>query len=166
MKTTALILAMLILIMLFCLAISFDARADDGIGKIEIPSINCKFDLSYSGKDLDAHQHIALLFKEGGAVCVGNHYGSHSEKGGQWKLQNVKLGDKAYLEYITMDGLETVHHKGKYICYAMMICDVVDFDFYHNGIEVKPYDSTDLICCTCVGSDSTRNYVCFFERVE
>ena len=142
------------------------ASAETYVGTIEIPSINCKFDLSYSGRQLNSHQHIALLFKQQGAICVGNHYGSASPTGGQWKLENLRVGDKAYLEYITGDGLETVHHTGKYVCYAIMICDVIDFDFYHNGKEVRPFDPTDLLCVTCVGRDSTRNYVAFFEKVS
>lgn len=166
-KAFLIALTLMIVFVLSCYGLAcllFPAAHAEGVGTIEIPSINCKFDLSYSGRQLDAHQHIALLFKQQGAICVGNHYGSSSPTGGRWKLENLKLGDKAYLEYVTGDGLEIIHHKGKYICYAIMICDVVDFDFYHNGKEVRPFDPTDLLCVTCVGSDSKRNYVAFFER--
>ena len=157
-----LILNAILIIYLFSAFVQHYACAE-GVGTIEIPSINCKFDLSYSGRQLNSHQHIALLFKQQGAMCVGNHYGSASPTGGSWKLENLRVGDKAYLEYITMDGMETIHHTGTYVCYAIMLCDVVDSDFYHNGKEVKPFDPSDLLCVTCVGSDSTRNYVAFFE---
>lgn len=137
----------------------------EGVGTIEIPSINCKFDLSYSGIQLNSHQHIALLYKQNGAICVGNHYGSASPTGGQWKLENLRVGDKAYLEYITMDGLETVHHTGKYVCYAVMICDVNGNTLSRNGQELV-FAKTDLVCVTCVGSDSKHNYVAVFEKVR
>lgn len=142
------------------------ASAETYVGTIEIPSLNCKFDLSYSGRQLNSHQHIALLFKQQGAMCVGNHYGSASPTGGQWKLENLHVGDKAYLEYITMDGMEVVHHTGNYVCYAIFLADVVGHEFAHKGQEVRPYEPTDLICTTCVGSDSKRNYVAFFEKVS
>lgn len=164
MKTTALILAMLILIMLFCTAIVFDADAE-GIGEIVIPSINCKFDLSWQYSSASAHQHIAMLYKTYGCQTVGNHYASASESGGYWKLENLHVGDKAYIEYVTMDGLEVVHHTGNYVCYAIFLADVVGYEFAHKGQEVRPFEPTDLICTTCVGWDSTRNYVAFFEEV-
>ena len=162
MKTKELILALLILVLLFALVVSFDANAD-GCGYIEIHGIG-RYELTY-GQSVNQHQHIAQLSKQSGCQCVGNHYGSISENGGQWKLENLRLGDKAYLEYITMDGLEVVHHSGSYVCYAVMIVDVVDGRFFFQGKEVLPYSDTDLICRTCVGHDSTRNYVGLFERV-
>lgn len=165
MKTTALILAILILIMLFCTAIAFDADAE-GIGEIVIPSINCTFDLSFFYSQATAHQHIACLYRQQGCIIVGNHYASASESGGLWKLENLHVGDKAYLDYITMDGMEVVHHSGNYVCYAIFLADVVGHEFAHKGQEVRPYEETDLICTTCVGSDSTRNYVAFFEMVS
>ena len=160
MKTTALILAMLILIMLFCTAIVFDADAE-GIGEIRIPSINCKFSLSWQYSDASAHQHIAMLYKAQGCQRIGNHYASSST----WKLENVKIGDKAYLDYVTMDGLEEVHHGGKYVCYAVMICDVNGNTLSRNGQELV-FAKTDLVCVTCVGWDSKHNYVAVFERIS
>lgn len=163
MKTKELILALLILVLLFAIVVSFDAHAD-GCGFIEIHGIG-RFELTY-GQSVNQHQHIAQLSKQSGAQCVGNHYGSQSENGGQWKLENLRLGDKAHLEYDTADGLEVIHHSGDYTCYAVMIVDVVDGRLFCQGKEVLPYSDTDLICRTCVGHDSTRNYVCFFERVS
>ena len=163
MKTKELILALLILVLLFALVVSFDAHAD-GCGFIEIHGIG-RYELTY-GQSVNTHQHIAQLSKQSGCQCVGNHYGSQSENGGQWKLENLRLGDKAHLEYITMDGMETVHHSGTYVCYAVMIVDVVDGRFFCQGKEVLPYSKTDLICRTCVGHDSTRNYVGFFEKIK
>ena len=160
-----LIYCAIVIIYLFSAFLQHYADAD-GVGIIEIPSINCKFDLSYSSRQLNSHQHIALLFKQQGAICVGNHYGSASPTGGQWKLENLHVGDTAYIEYVTGDGMETIHHSGTYVCYAIFLCDVVDYDYYHNGKEVRPFESTDLLCVTCVGSDSTRNYVAFFEEVS
>ena len=151
------------ILFIFCVVASVYASAETYVGTIEIPSLNCKFDLSYSGRQL-SHQHIALLFKQQGAICVGNHYGSTSPTGGQWKLENLRVGDKAYLDYITMDGMEVVHHTGNYVCYAIFLADVVGHEFAHKGQEVRPYEPTDLICTTCVGWDSTRNYVAFFEE--
>ena len=132
---------------------------------ITIPSINCKFDLSFFYSQATAHQHIAQLYKQQGCIIVGNHYASASPSGGFWKLENLHVGDKAYIEYVTMDGLEEVHHGGKYVCYAIFLADVVGHEFAHKGQEVRPYEPTDLICTTCVGWDSTRNYVAFFEEV-
>ena len=163
MKTKELILALLILVLLFALAASFDANAD-GCGFIEIHGIG-RFELTY-GQSVNRHQHIAQLSKQSGAQCVGNHYGSISENGGQWKLENLRLGDKAHLEYDTADGLEVIHHSGDYTCYAVMIVDVVDGRLFCQGKEVLPYSESDLICRTCVGHDSTRNYVALFERVS
>lgn len=154
------------ILFIFCVVASVYASAETYVGTIEIPSINCKFDLSYSGRQLNSHQHIALLFKQDGAICVGNHYGSASPTGGQWKLENLRVGDKAYIEYVTMDGLEEVHHTGNYVCYAIFLADVVDGRFFCQGKEVLPYADTDLICRTCVGHDSTRNYVGLFEKVS
>ena len=147
------------------LAIFVTAYAD-GIGTIEIPSINCKFSLSWQYSDASAHQHIAMLYKTYGCQTVGNHYASASESGGYWKLENLHVGDKAYIEYVTMDGLEVVHHTGNYVCYAIFLADVVGHEFAHKGQEVRPFEPTDLICTTCVGWDSTRNYVVFFERID
>ena len=135
----------------------------EGVGTIEIPSINCKFDLSWQYSQASAHQHIAMLYKQQGCIIVGNHYASASESGGYWKLESLHVGDKAYIEYVTMDGLEEVHHKGNYVCYAIFLADVVGHEFAHKGQEVRPFEPTDLICTTCVGWDSTRNYVAFFE---
>lgn len=146
---------------LFCLAIQSHA---DGCGYIEIHGIG-RFELTY-GQSVNRHQHIAQLSKQSGCQCVGNHYGSQSENGGQWKLENLRLGDKAHLEYDTANGLEIVHHSGDYVCYAVMIVDVVDGHLMRGGKEVLPYSDTDLICRTCVGHDSTRNYVGFFEKVS
>ena len=159
-----LIYCAIVIIYLFSAFVQHYADAE-GVGTIEIPSINCKFDLSYSSRQLNSHQHIALLFKQDGAICVGNHYGSASPTGGQWKLENLHVGDKAYLDYITMDGTEVVHHSGNYVCYAIFLADVVGHEFAHKGKEVRPFEPTDLICTTCVGWDSTRNYVAFFEEV-
>lgn len=160
MKTKELILALLILVLLFALVVSFDANAD-GCGYIEIHGIG-RYDLTY-GQSANSHQHIAQLSKQSGCQCVGNHYGSQSENGGQWKLENLRLGDKAHLEYDTADGLEVIHHSGDYVCYAVMIVDVVDGRLFCQGKEVLPFSETDLILRTCVGHDSTRNYVAFFE---
>lgn len=162
MKTKELILALLILVLLFTIAVSFDANAD-GCGYIEIHGIG-RFELTY-GQSVNQHQHIAQLSKQSGCQCVGNHYGSQSENGGQWKLENLRLGDKAHLEYDTANGTEIIHHTGNYVCYAVMIVDVVDGRLFCQGKEVLPYADTDLICRTCVGHDSTRNYVGLFERV-
>ena len=117
--------------------------------------------MSYSVQDHDAHQHIALLYKKQGCLHIGNHYASSAT----WKMENVKVGDKAYLEYVTADGCEIVKHEATYVCYAVMLCDTVDMVLYHNGREIV-FDSDDLVCVTCVWSDSTRNYVAVFERVE
>lgn len=150
----------LIILSLFCLLIQAHA---DGCGYIEIHGIG-RYELTY-GQSVNQHQHIAQLSKQSGCQCVGNHYGSQSENGGQWKLENLKLGDKAHLEYDTADGTEIIHHTGNYVCYAVMIVDVVDGRFFCQGKEVLPYVDTDLICRTCVGHDSSRNYVALFERV-
>ena len=135
---------------------------DGAIGRIQIPSIRADFDLVWTAKETDAHQHNALLYKRQGCLRIGNHYGSS----GTWKLENVKVGDKAYLEYITQDGFKTVHHSYDYVCYAVMLLDVKNMEFSHKGIEYRPFEETDLICCTCVWSDSTRNYVAVFEMVK
>ena len=63
--------------------------------------------------------------------------------------------DKAYIEYVTGDGMEVVHHTGNYVCYAIFLADVVGHEFAHKGQEVRPFEPTDLICTTCVGWDST-----------
>ena len=151
-------------IIIVCLAIANSANAeihDGSIGRIQIPSIRADFDLSWNGSDMNAHQHIALLYKRQGCQQVGNHYGSS----GTWKLENVKVGDKAYLEYVIGNGGKAEKHGYKYVCYAVMICDVNHMILSHNGREIE-FDSTDLVCVTCVVSDSTRNYVAVFERCE
>ena len=163
MKTKELIIALVILVLLFALAVSFDANAD-GCGFIEIHGIG-RYELTY-GQSVNRHQHIAQLSKQSGCQCVGNHYGSQSENGGQWKLENLRLGDKAHLEYDTANGTEIIHHSGDYACYAVMIVDAVDGRLFCQGKEVLPYSDTDLICRTCVGHDSTRNYVAFFEKLN
>lgn len=163
MKTKELILALLILVLLFAIVVSFEANAD-GCGFIEIHGIG-RYELTY-GQSVNQHQHIAQLSKHSGCQCVGNHYGSQSENGGQWKLENLRLGDKAHLEYDTADGTEIVHHSGSYVCYAVMIVDVVDGRLFCQGKEVLPYSESDLILRTCVGHDSSRNYVGLFERVS
>ena len=157
-----LILIALLIILLFLVFVQYaSAEIHDGaIGRIKIPSINADFDLSYSVNDANAHQHIALLYKRQGVQNVGNHYASM----GTWKLENVTVGDKAYLEYIQTNGCKAEKHEETYVCYAVMICDVKDAVLSHNGREIV-FDPTDLVCCTCVWSDSTRNYVAVFERV-
>ena len=159
-----LILIALLIILLFLVFVQYaNAEIHDGaIGRIKIPSINADFDLSYSVNDANAHQHIALLYKRQGVQHVGNHYGSS----GTWRMENVKVGDTAHLEYIKQDGLKTVHYSYDYVCYAVMLLDVKNMEFSHKGIEYRPFEETDLICCTCVWSDSTRNYVAVFERVN
>lgn len=141
--------------------------AKGAIGIIEIPSIRAKYDLYYKGARVDEHQHNALLYKRQGCLHIGNHHGSMSLDGGQWKIQNIKVGDKAHLEYVTGNGCEVVEHIGDYVCYAVMLCDVDDdMNLYYSGQEVKGYRPTDLICVCCVGKDNTRNYAAFFERVD
>ena len=164
MKRDILIAFAFILAILLALDVLVTASAES-IGAIKIPSINCTFDLVWTAKEKDEHQHYALLYKRQGCQHVGNHYGSMSPSGGQWKLENVKIGDKAYLEYVTGNGVALEQHSYKYVCYAVMICDVREMVLYHNGREIV-FDDTDLVCVTCVGSDSTRNYVAVFERVE
>ena len=158
-----LIIIALLIILLFLVFVQYaNAEIHDGaIGRIQIPSIKADFDLSYSASDHDEHQHIALLYKKQGCLHVGNHYASSAT----WKMENVKVGDKAYLEYVTADGCEIVKHTGTYVCYAVMLCDTVDMILYHSGREIV-FDDTDLVCVTCVWSDSSRNYVAVFERVE
>ena len=148
---------------LFVFMLIVQAHAD-GCGFIEIHGIG-RYELT-SGQSVNQHQHIAQLSKHSGCQCVGNHYGSQSENGGQWKLENLRLGDKAHLEYDTGNGMQIIHHNGDYTCYAILIVDVVDGVFMQNGKEVLPYAETDLICRTCVGHDTTQNYIAFFERVE
>ena len=165
MRTVAFILAILCLLILFATAYVFDVTAsaeihDGSIGRIQIPSINADFDLVWTASECNAHQHIALLYKRQGVQNVGNHYASM----GTWKLENVTVGDKAYLEYIQTNGCKAEKHEETYVCYAVMICDVKDAVLSHNGREIV-FDPTDLVCCTCVWSDSTRNYVAVFERV-
>ena len=160
-----LIYSAILIIYLFSAFVQHYACAE-GVGTIEIPSINCKFDLSWQYSQASAHQHIAMLYKQQGCIIVGNHYASASESGGYWKLENLHVGDKAYIKYVTMDGLEEVHHTGNYVCYAIFLADVVGHEFAHKGQEVRPYEPTDLICTTCVGWDSTRNYVAFFEKIS
>lgn len=167
MKILAFVLAVLCLLALFATAYVFDVTAsaeihDGSIGRIQIPSIHADFDLSWNGSDMNEHQHIAMLYKRQGCQHVGNHYGSCYT----WMLENVKVGDKAYLEYVIGNGGKAEYHSYKYICYAVMICDVLPMNHLaHNGREIT-FDSTDLVCVTCVGSDSTRNYVAVFERCE
>lgn len=157
--TFAFILAIMLALSLLVTA---SAEIHDGaIGRIQIPSIKADFDLVWTAKETDAHQHNALLYKRQGCQHVGNHYGSS----GTWKLENVRVGDKAYLEYVVGNGGKAEKHGGTYICYAVMICDTVDMILSHNGREIT-FDSTDLVCVTCVVSDSTRNYVAVFERCE
>ena len=155
--------AFILFIMLaLSLLVTASAEIHDGaIGRIQIPSIKADFDLVWTAKQKDEHQHNALLYKRQGCQHVGNHYGSS----GTWKLENVKVGDKAYLEYVIGNGGTTEKHGGTYVCYAVMICDVEHMILSHNGREIV-FDETDLVCCTCVGSDSTRNYVAVFERCE
>ena len=154
--------AIAILLVLLCLSCTVYA---DGCGFIEIQGIG-RYDLSYSVNQANRHQHIAMLYRTYGVQTIGNHYGSASESGGQWKLENVKLGDRAHLEWQTADGTQVINHAEDYVCYAVFLADAVDMKFYHAEQEVKPYAETDLICCTCVGHDSTRNYVALFERVS
>ena len=158
-----LILIAILIILLFLVFVQYaSAEIHDGaIGRIQIPSIKADFDLSYTGKDPDAHQHIALLYKKQGCLHVGNHYASSAT----WKMENVRVGDKAYLEYVTADGCKIVKHEATYVCYAVMLCETVDMILYHNGREIV-FDSDDLVCVTCVWSDSTRNYVAIFERTD
>ena len=153
--------AIALLLVLLCLSCSAYA---DGIGFIDIHGIG-RFELTY-GEDANRHQHIAMLYKVYGCQTVGNHYGSQSESGGQWKLENVRLGDIAHLEWQTADGTQVINHAEDYVCYAVFLTDVVDMKFYHAEQEVRPYEDTDLICTTCVGHDSKRNYVAFFERID
>lgn len=158
------ILNIILIIFLFSAFVQHYASAeihDGAIGRIQIPSIKADFDLSYSASAHDEHQHIALLYKEQGCLHVGNHYASSAT----WKMENVKVGDKAYLEYVTADGREIVKHEATYVCYAVMLCDTVDMVLYHSGREIV-FDSDDLVCVTCVWSDSTRNYVAIFERCK
>lgn len=152
-----LILNAILIIYLFSAFVQHYAFAEEA-GTITIPSINCKFDLCW-GDDYNLHQHYAMFYWCG-ADAVANHYGSICSTGGQWKMENVRVGDKAYLEY----NMGNEHFSYSYRCYAVMILDVEHWRFYHNGVEVKPYAETDLICNTCVVGDGTRNYVCFFER--
>ena len=156
--TFAFLFAIMLALSLFVMAHA------DGCGYIEIHGIG-RYELTY-GQSVNRHQHIAQLSKQSGCQCVGNHYGSISENGGQWKLENLRLGDKAHLEYDTADGTEIIHHSGSYVCYAVMIVDVVDGHLMRNGKEVLPFSESDLICRTCVGHDSTRNYVAFFEKLN
>lgn len=130
---------------------------------IRIPSIKGNYELTY-GQSVNTHQHIAQLNKKYGCLCVGNHYGSGCDAGGQWKPENIRIGDKAYLEYETRNGLETIHHSGTYIAYLITIVKVINGRFYHAGQEVKPFDTTDLIVRSCVGSDSSHNYIVFFYK--
>lgn len=155
--------AFIFLVMLaLSLLVTASAEIHDGaIGRIQIPSIKADFDLSWNGSDMNEHQHNALLYKRQGCQHIGNHYGSS----GTWKLENVKVGDKAYLEYVIGNGGKAEHHSYKYVCYAVMICDVNHMILSHNGREIV-FDETDLVCCTCVGSDSSRNYVAVFEKVS
>ena len=159
-----LILIALLIILLFLAFVQYaNAEIHDGaIGRIKIPSINADFDLSYFGRDANEHQHIALLYKRQGVQHVGNHYGSS----GTWRMENVKVGDTAHLEYIKQDGLKTAHYSYDYVCYAVMLLDVKNMEFSHKGIEYRPFEETDLVCCTCVWSDSSRNYVAVFEMVK
>lgn len=158
-------IAFIILLIILISITGPPCSASGCIGHISIPSINCTFDLSWFYSDASDHQHIAMLYKTYGCQTVGNHYASASSTGGLWKLENLTVGDVAYFDYMTGDGTETIHHSGKYICYAIFLADVENSLFTHNGKEVKPFSETDLICTTCAGSDSTRNYVCFFEKV-
>lgn len=160
-----LIYSSILIIYLFSAFVQHYANAE-GIGEIRIPSINCTFDLSWQYSQASAHQHIACLYHQQGCIIVGNHYASASESGGLWKLENLHVGDKAYIEFVTADGTEIVHHTGNYVCYAIFLADVVGHEFAHKGQEVRPFEPTDLICTTCVGWDSTRNYVAFFEKIS
>lgn len=152
----------LLLLILVGGAVTASAEIHDGaIGRIEIPSIRADFDLSYHGADVNAHQHIALLYKAQGCQRVGNHYASSAT----WKLENVSIGDKAYLEYVTGNGCEVIHHREKYVCYAILIADVDGNTLSRNGQELT-FAKTDLVCVTCVWSDTKHNYVACFERCE
>ena len=158
-----LIISAILIIFLFTAFVQYaNAEIHDGaIGRIQIPSINADFDLVWTASECNAHQHIALLYKRQGVQNVGNHYASM----GTWKLENVTVGDKAYLEYIQTNGCKAEKHEETYVCYAVMICDVKDAVLSHNGREIV-FDPTDLVCCTCVWSDSSRNYVVVFEMVK
>lgn len=140
--------------------------ASGGIGYISIPSINCRFDLSWYYSDASAHQHIAMLYKTYGCQTVGNHYGSMCESGGLWKPETVRVGSLAHLEYVRADGPELITVSNDYICYAVFVADVSGNRFLHNGHDIRPFSETDLICVSCVGSDSSRNYVLFFELLN
>lgn len=149
-----------------CLALAVYANADNVVGTIKIPSINADFDLVHTYKECNAHQHYAELTRTYGTLSVANHYASMGNSGGQWKLENIHVGDKAYIEFDESNGKETKHFSYKYVCYAVLIVDTNYNVFYKHGEELRFYSKTDLICRTCVVSDSTRNYVAVFERAE
>ncbi len=132
------------------------SKENEAAGKIIIPSINCEFDLYYDWESMNEHQHNAWLYvKE--CWYVGNHYGSLSPTGGQWKTENISVGDKAYVE---LNGQSC-----SFLCYAVMVCDYSHTVLSHNGRELV-FDPTDLVCVTCVGSDSSKRYAAVFERCE
>lgn len=139
---------------------------DKVFGKIKISAINAEFDLVHTHEEASTHQHHAQLSKTYGTWTVSNHYGSICPRGGQWKLENVRLGDRAHLEFDQSNGKEIKHFSYVYTCYAVMMVDTDLNVFYKHGKELRFYSKTDLICRCCVVDDGKRNYVAVFERVE
>lgn len=131
----------------------------DYIGTITIPSINCVCDLTYYTADVNNHQHVAMLYEDNGCLNVGNHHNSMTNTGGLWKIENIRIGDKAYLNY-TENGN---HHAQSYRCYAILIADVSGENFTINGCPVIFMNSSDLICCTCANADGSENYIAVFK---
>ena len=147
-----------ILVFLIIFQISGPAFSDYA-GTITIPSINCVCDLSYYTSDVNSHQHVAMLYEENGCLNVGNHHNSLSNTGGLWKIENISIGDKAYIEYTE----NNQHHAQSYRCYAVLIADVSGICFTVNGYPVIFMNSSDLVCCTCANTDGSENYIAVFK---
>lgn len=138
-------------------------RAEIPVGSVgvwQIPSIDVSIPLyqatNATQQSVVDAEDSAMLRRYGAGRIIVDHADSKAGDGA-WGLWRINLKDVGFL--IGPD--KTL----SYECIQLCIVDAQRSCYTFDGAAVYPHRATDILCLSCVGSDSKHNYMAYFKQI-
>jgi hypothetical protein len=130
------------------------------VGVWQIPSIDVSIPLyqatNATQQSVVDAEDSAMITRYGAGRIIVDHADSKAGSG-KWELWRVSLKDAGFL--ILPNKTLT------YECVQLCIVDVQRTCYTFDGSSIYPRRATDILCFSCVGSDSKHNYMAYFKQI-
>lgn len=168
MKTTKILLAILLASVLLCVTVfAWDIYAvpqtvtipEGAYGVLQIPDIGTNSPL-YEGRDFQDiidDEDSALIRKYKRGWYIGDHAGSEVG-GGYWYVEDINVGSAAFI----IRGDEPTK---AYLCTSVYFCHQNGWNYAYHGQNINP-TANGFICVSCSDYADDWVYVAVFEFVE